>query len=99
LINPLIYAEVSMNFDSIEQLDEKLPRDIFRRADLPWEASFLAARAFQQYRKRGGIRTSTLSDFYIGAHAAVSGASLLTRDSRHYKSYFPRLALITPDQI
>jgi len=95
-INPLIYAEVSISFERIEELDDALPEEIFRRARLPLEAAFLAGRRFLVYKKRGGRRRSPLPDFYIGAHAAVTGMALLTRDARRYRTYFPRLALICP---
>jgi predicted nucleic acid-binding protein len=96
LINPLIYAEVSVGFSRIEDLDDALPSSIFQRAALPWPAGFLAGKAFLAYRRRGGRRTSPLPDFYIGAHAAVSRLALLTRDARRYRTYFPTLALIAP---
>jgi predicted nucleic acid-binding protein len=70
---------------------------MFRRDPLPWEAAFLAGRCFLTYRKRGGARRSPLPDFYIGAHAAVAGMTLLTREAARYRTYFPRLDLITPD--
>ncbi len=95
-INPIIYAEVSIGFDKIEELEEALPRDIFRRLELPLEAAFLAGKVFVRYRKRGGYRTSTLPDFFIGAHAAVAGLRLLTRDDKRYRSYFPTISFISP---
>lgn len=95
-INPLIYAEVSLGFERLEELDETLPPTYFARLPLPWEAAFLAARAFLAYRRRGGDRRSPLPDFYIGAHAAVSGLKLVTRDPRRYRTYFPRLELVAP---
>jgi len=95
-INPLIYAEVSVNFNSPAELDEALPRHIFYREPLPFEAAFLAGKAFAIYKKRGGIRTFPLSDFYIGAHAAVSGYKILTRDPRRFRRYFPTVGLIAP---
>ena len=98
IINPIIYAEVSVKFERIEELEEALPADVFIREDLPWEAAFLAGKCFLLYRKRGGRKTSPLPDFYIGAHAAVKGYALLTRDARRYRSYFPKLKLIAPDQ-
>lgn len=97
LINPIIYAEVSVGFKRIEELDDLLPADSFRRDPLPWEAAFLAGKCFLEYRRRGGSRRSPLPDFYIGAHAAVSGLPLLTRDARRYRTYFPRLPLLAPD--
>ena len=97
VINPIIYAEVSAGFDSIEQMDAALPRDVFEREPIPFEAAFVAGQAFRTYRRRGGTRTTPLSDFFIGAHAAVAGYRLLTRDARRYRGYFPRLDLIAPD--
>ena len=96
VVNPIIYAEVSIGFARIEELDEALNTAGFERRPLPWEAAFLAGKCFQRYRRRGGARTSTLPDFYIGAHAAVSGLALLTRDAARYRTYFPRLEVISP---
>ena len=96
VINPLIYAEVACGFTNIEDLDRALPPDYFIREPLPWPAGFLAARAFLAYRRRGGSRPSPLPDFFIGAHAALSGYTLLTRDRRRYKTYFPKLRIIEP---
>ena len=96
VINPLIFAEVSMGYMSIEALDDALPPDLYRREALPYEAAFLAGKVFLDYRRRGGSRRSPLPDFYIGAHAAVSGYRLLTRDATRYRTYFPRLELIAP---
>lgn len=98
VINPIIYSEVSVAFDRIEDLDEALPEAFFRRDDLPWEAGFLAGKCFLAYRKSGGMRAAPLPDFYIGAHAAIRGMKLLTRDARRYRRHFPTLELITPDQ-
>lgn len=95
-INPIVYAEVSVGFERIEELDEVLSRDDLRRDPLPWEAGFLAGKAFLRYRSAGGARSSPLPDFYIGAHAAVMGMTLITRDARRYRTYFPRLPLIAP---
>lgn len=95
-INPIIYGEVSVRFSRIEDLDDALPPSDFARLDLPWAASFLAAKAFLVYRRRGGARTSTLPDFLIGAHAAVAGVGLLTRDEGRYRTYFPSVDLTTP---
>jgi predicted nucleic acid-binding protein len=96
VINPLTYAEVSTRFTRIEDLDEALSPLDFRREQLPWPAAFLAAKAFVAYRSRGGRRSSTLPDFYIGAHAAVAGHTLLTRDAARYRTYFPTLAVSAP---
>lgn len=95
-INPIIYAEVSVGFDRIETLDDALSDDAFTRVDLPWEAGFLAGKAFLHYRRAKGARTSPLPDFYIGAHAAIEGMPLLTRDAKRYRTYFPALDLICP---
>ena len=95
-INPIIYAEVSIRFDRIEDLEDALPAELIERRPLPWEAAFLAGKCFLEYRKRGGRRAAPLPDFYIGAHAAVAGMSVLTRDSARYRTYFPRVPLIAP---
>ena len=96
VIDPLIYAEVSVGFDRIEELEAALPTDLFRRDPLPYEAAFLAGKCFLEYRRRGGKRTSTLPDFFIGAHAAVSGFRLLTRDASRFRTYFPTVELMFP---
>ena len=96
-VNSLIFAEVSIRFTTVEELEQLLPPDEFERLDLPYEAAFLAGKAFFSYRRRGGRRSAPLADFYIGAHAAVSGLRLLTRDPRRYRSYFPTVELIAPD--
>lgn len=96
VINPVIYAEISVRYDRIEDVEDALPRDFFVRAPLPWDAAFLAGKCFVRYRRRGGQRTAPLPDFFIGAHAAVSGLRLLTRDPGRYRIYFPRLPLISP---
>jgi predicted nucleic acid-binding protein len=95
-INPLIYAEVAVRFERIEDLDETFPADYYRRLPLPWEAAFLAGQCFVKYRRRGGSRRSPMPDFYIGAHAAVAGLTLLTRDARRYRAYFPSLRIVAP---
>jgi len=96
-INPVIYAEISIGFRTIEEIEDLLPPEDFRRLDLPYEAGFLAGKAFLAYRRRGGKRTTPLPDFYIGAHAAVAGMRLLTRDPQRYRTYFPTLPLIAPE--
>ena len=96
VINPVIYAEVSIRFTRIEHLDAAIPADSFAREPIPWPAAFLAAKCFLEYRRRGGTRSSPLPDFFIGAHAAVSSMRLLTRDSTRYRSYFPKQGLIAP---
>ena len=95
-INPVIYAEVCVGFETIEDVEDVLPQEYFIRTPLPWEAAFLAARAFEQYRRRGGAKRSPLPDFFIGAHALVTGMTLLTRDARRYRTYFPKLKIIAP---
>jgi predicted nucleic acid-binding protein len=87
---------VSIGFERIEDLDAALVPDEFARLPLPWAAAFLAGKCFLRYRRLGGTRRSPLPDFYIGAHAAVEGVPLLTRDDSRYRSYLPRLQLITP---
>jgi hypothetical protein len=96
VINPLVYAEVSTGFTRIEDLNDALPDADFDREPLPYEAGFIAGKAFLAYRQRGGQRRSPLADFYIGAHAAVRRYSLLTRDTSRYRTYFPIIALIAP---
>ncbi len=97
VINAIVYAEVSIGFSSIEAVEEALPFDLYHREHLPYEAAFLAGKAFLRYREAGGSKTSPLPDFYIGAHAAVAGYRLLTRDAARYRTYFPSLELIAPD--
>jgi len=95
-INPIVYAEVSTGFDRIEDLDDAVSVRDFEREPLPYEAGFLAGKVFLAYRNRGGQRRSPLPDFYIGAHAAVRGYRLLTRDVARYRTYFPSVLLVTP---
>lgn len=95
VINPIVYAEISVAFERIETLDATLP-DRLEREDLPWEAGFLAGKCFLDYRRRGGTRRSPLPDFYIGAHAAVTGRALLTRDAGRYRTLLPALELVSP---
>jgi predicted nucleic acid-binding protein len=97
VVNPIIYAEISVRFDTIEELEDALPASEFRRDPLPWESGFLTGKIFVEYRRRGGPKTSPLPDFYIGAHAAVAGFSILTRDRSRYQTYFPHVPLLTPD--
>ena len=98
IINPVIYAEISVRFDRIEELEAALSQAGIERRPVPYEAAFLAAKCFVRYRKRGGGRTSTLPDFFICAHAAVEGLALLTRDAGRVRTYFPSVALIAPGQ-
>jgi predicted nucleic acid-binding protein len=97
VINEVIYAEVSARYSRIEVFDRELAADIFQREHTPWPAAFLAGKAFVEYRRRGGRRRSPLPDFFIGAHAAVAGLRLLTRDPGRYRTYFPTLDLIAPE--
>ena len=96
-VNPVIYAELSIGYGRIEELEAMLARGGFRLEPLPREALFLAGKAFLRYRRRGGGRTGVLPDFFIGAHAVVAGVPLLTRDTRRYRTYFPKLVLISPE--
>jgi len=96
VINPVIYAEVSVGFDNIEEFESLLPSEVFIRSPIPWEAAFMAGKCFIEYRRAGGSRRSPLPDFFIGAHAAVEELTLVTRDVARYRSYFPKLSLIAP---
>jgi predicted nucleic acid-binding protein len=96
VINPVVYAEVSIRFAAIEDLEDALPKSLFERRDLPWEAAFLAGKCFVKYRRAGGRKTAPLPDFLIGAHAAVEKLDLLTRDPSRYRTYFPTVKLIAP---
>jgi predicted nucleic acid-binding protein len=95
VINPLIYAEVSVGYQTIEELEELLPASDYEREPLPYLAGFAAGKAFVRYR-RGGDKRSPMPDFYIGAHAAIAGYRLLTRDVRRYRTYFPTIELTVP---
>lgn len=96
VINPIIYAEVSVGFARVEDVESALPPTAFQRVPLPFEAAFLAGKSFLAYRRRGGLRRTPLPDFYIGAHAAVTGMALLTRDATRFKTSFPTVRLIAP---
>jgi predicted nucleic acid-binding protein len=95
-INPIVYAELSVHYDTLEALEAALSGHPFARLALPWDAAFVAGKAYRRYRRRGGSKRSPLPDFYIGAHAAVAGLALLTRDAKRYREYFPTLRLIAP---
>jgi hypothetical protein len=96
-VNDLVYAEVSIGFQRIEELEQVMAASGFTHLPIPREALFLAGKVFLQYRRAGGLRASPLPDFFIGAHAAVSGFPLLTRDRARYQTYFPSVELITPE--
>jgi predicted nucleic acid-binding protein len=96
VINPVIYAEVSVRYRRIEDLDEALPRAMFEREAIPFEAAFLAGKSYLAYRRSGGTKRSPLPDFFIGAHAAIADYRLLTRDAARYRTYFPRLDVVAP---
>jgi len=95
-INPIIFGEVSIRFSRVEDVDDALPPNDFRRLPIPWAAAFLAGKAFLEYRSKRGSKTSTLPDFFIGAHAAVDQLTLLTRDASRYRTYFPTVELMAP---
>jgi len=94
--NDVVYAELSIGFTTIEATDAMFQRSGISIAPLPRAALFLAGKVFAQYRARGGVRTGVLPDFFIGAHAAVTGMRVLTRDPRRYATYFPKIVLVTP---
>jgi predicted nucleic acid-binding protein len=96
VINPLIYAEVSVGYQTVEELDDLLPASDYEREPLPYLAGFAAGKAFVRYRRAGGDKRSPMPDFYIGAHAAIAGYRLLTRDVRRYQTYFPTIDIIGP---
>ena|SRR3990167_4301532 len=95
-INPVIYSEVSISYQKIEELEIALSPVIFKRAAIPWEAAFLAGKVFLQYRKSGGQHILPLPDFFIGAHAVIEQLSLLTRDTKRFRHYYPQLKMISP---
>jgi predicted nucleic acid-binding protein len=96
IINPIIYAEVSIGYSTIEAVEAVLPASLYQREPLPWEAGFLAGKSFLLYRRRRGSRTSPLPDFYIGAHAAIERLALLTRDGSRYRTYYPQVEILAP---
>jgi predicted nucleic acid-binding protein len=97
VIDTTVYSELAVRYREVEALEQMIHAAGLMREHTPWAAAFLAGRAFEQYRRRGGTRRSPLPDFYIGAHAAVTGMSLLTRDPGRYRAYFPTVELIAPD--
>jgi len=96
VLNSAIYAEISIQFDRIEELESLLPPDVFEYHAVPREAAFLAGKCFMKYRRRGGKKSRPLPDFLIGAHASVAGLPLITRDTKRLRDYFPKLQLICP---
>ena len=96
LINPIIYAEFAAGYPSIESAELALTDFGAQLEEIPREALFLAGKAYRQYRERKGTRTGVLSDFFIGAHAAVRGIPVLTRDTSRIRTYFPTVTLISP---
>ena len=96
VINPIIFAEVSVRYSRIEDLNDALHSTLVAREAIPYEAAFLAGKAFLVYRQHSGTRRSPLPDFFIGAHASIAGYRLLTRDAGRYRTYFPKLSLIAP---
>ncbi|MGH6896301.1 MAG: type II toxin-antitoxin system VapC family toxin [Geminicoccaceae bacterium] len=96
IVNPVVYAELSVGYDRVDEVDAALDAAGVELVEMPRAALFLAGKAFQSYRARGGTKTGVLPDFFIGAHAVVEGIRLLTRDVRRYRSYFPTISLITP---
>ncbi len=96
-INPVIYAELSLNFESVAALDAAVHGLGLQFRDLPRAALFLAGKAFVKYRRAGGRKGNVLADFFVGAHAAVMGCGIVTRDARRYRNYFPRVALVVPE--
>jgi predicted nucleic acid-binding protein len=95
-INPVIYAELSSQFDRIEELDAAILSLALNVLEIPRSGLFLAGHAYRRYRRLGGTKTNVLSDFFIGAHAAVARATLLTRDVKRVRPYFPTVTLISP---
>jgi predicted nucleic acid-binding protein len=95
-INPIVYAEISVSFATPTALDKKLEDLGILVEDIPRRAAFLAGKAYVHYRRQGGMKSNVLADFFIGAHAAVLGCLLLTRDTRRYSAYFPSVRLIAP---
>ena len=96
LINPIVYSELSLTFSTVEALDQTIAELGLAMVEIPKPALFLAGKAFVRYRRQGGTKSNVLGDFFIGAHAAVSGLQILTRDTQRYRSYFPGVALVAP---
>ena len=98
LVNPIVYSELSLNFNNVDQLDKVIADLQLVFVEMPRMALFLAAHAFAAYRQHGGAKLNVLPDFFIGAHAIAAGCALLTRDTQRYRTYFPRVPLIAPQQ-
>jgi len=96
VINPIVYAELSLTFSAFEVLDEVLSNMELPVLEMPRQALFLAGKAFVKYRRNGGVKNNVLGDFFIGAHAAVSNLPILTRDTRRYSNYYPSVNLVSP---
>ncbi|MFO7746909.1 MAG: type II toxin-antitoxin system VapC family toxin [Orrella sp.] len=96
VINPIVYAELSLTFSAFEMLDEVLSNMELPVLEMPRQALFLAGKAFVKYRRNGGVKNNVLGDFFIGAHAAVSNLPILTRDTRRYSNYYPSVNLVSP---
>ncbi|NTW83238.1 MAG: type II toxin-antitoxin system VapC family toxin [Chlorobiaceae bacterium] len=96
-INQIIYSEISIGFKKIEELEVAISSSGFQMLEIPKEALFLAGKAYLNYRKHSGEKRSPLPDFFIGAHAAVSGLALITRDKNRYQTYFPTVRIISPE--
>lgn len=96
VINPIVYSELSLTFSTVEALDQTVVGLGLAMIEIPKPALFLAGKAFVRYRRQGGTKTNVLGDFFIGAHAAVSGLQILTRDTKRYRSYFPSVVLVAP---
>jgi len=96
VINPIVYSELSLTFSTVEALDQTIASLGLAMIEIPKPALFLAGKAFVRYRRQGGTKSNVLGDFFIGAHAAVSGLQILTRDTKRYRSYFPSVVLVAP---
>lgn len=97
ITNQVIFAEVSVTFQRLEDVHDYFAAGEIAREDVPWDAAFLAGRVHLAYRRRSGIRVSPLPDFFVGAHALVRDYTLVTRDARRFRTYFPSLRIVTPD--
>jgi len=96
VINPIVYSELSLTFSTVEVLDQTIAGLGLAMIEIPKPALFLAGKAFVRYRRQGGTKSNVLGDFFIGAHAAVSGLQILTRDTKRYRSYFSSVVLVAP---